>query len=443
MKHLLLLAYAFPPVLQMSATRNWLRAQGFEAEGYQVSVVTREWRKGHLAHGAEDACSGEILVEKISKGITVYRVPFSPHKFDGFHPVQRMLFRCYSFLGAGFMQRIIGNILYFILPMDFNFRLSVNPAALAALLPQKPDYVLASADPWSNFEIGKTLARHFGAKYIAEYRDPWGYSDPRFRIEGFNAYNSNFFSQLKRSFAKYRERILNYDADLVISVSKPVLENALEQSGAKRGAVITNCFNPAELQMKAEKFPKFTLTYIGTIYSQQKAEIFFKALDEFVEKNQVPLDSIRVKMIGSARSHGFEKTMLHIKKFRHYERVVEFIDRVEKQESLRIQKASSLLLYFAHANAAGIMSGKIFEYIAIGTPILLVPSDGADLKQLVESTGSGIVCETIEETVAALQRFYEEWKRQGFIAFSPNRAEVEKYSLQSVTKQLMAELERL
>ena len=44
-------------------------------------------------------------------------------------------------------------------------------------------------------------------------------------------------------------------------------------------------------------------------------------------------------------------------------------------------------------NAKGIITGKIFEYIASGRPVLVIgPKDG-DLSQIINNTKCGIVCD--------------------------------------------------
>ena len=447
MKHILIVTYGFPPANNMAAHRNHIRAKGFDEQGYRVSVVTRCWQQGQTgAAPLTDTSPLEITSEKMFSNTTVYRVPFGPDRLAGLNVAQAAVLRLRRWLGhrrcPALLKRTLENFCFFTCPLDYAFRLAVQPADLACRLESPPDFVLASGDPWSNFELGRELAAFFRAKYIAEYRDPWNYTDEKFRIDGFNAYNANLVSRLKRGLSARRERRVNQGADLIIAASPPFLENALAMTGAQSGLVVTNGFDRAEIDaVKTDKYDRFTLCYVGTIYSQQRAEIFFQALQNFLDKHGIDPKEICVKMIGSKFSHGFDRTMKRIQACRDHLQILEFPDRVAKEESLKIQKSSSVLLFFAHEKSVGIIPGKFFEYIAVGIPVLLVPSDRGVLADIIRQTGTGSVCDTVEETVEFLEQAYFSWKKTGRVLYSPDRKAIERYSYQEITQMLIRRLE--
>ena len=73
---------------------------------------------------------------------------------------------------------------------------------------------------------------------------------------------------------------------------------------------------------------------------------------------------------------------------------LELVDYLPRTESLRLQRDSEALLLLvpdAGGRGKGVLSGKVFEYIAAGRPILaVVPPDGA-AAELIRETGSGVV----------------------------------------------------
>ena len=73
---------------------------------------------------------------------------------------------------------------------------------------------------------------------------------------------------------------------------------------------------------------------------------------------------------------------------------VEVIDYVPRRESLRLQRDSDALLLLipdAGGRGRGVLSGKVFEYLAAERPVLaVVPPDGA-AAELVRETGAGLV----------------------------------------------------
>ena len=73
---------------------------------------------------------------------------------------------------------------------------------------------------------------------------------------------------------------------------------------------------------------------------------------------------------------------------------LELIPYAPHTESLRLQRDSEALLLLvpeAGGRGKGVLSGKVFEYLAAGRPILaVVPPDGA-AAALVRETGAGVV----------------------------------------------------
>jgi glycosyltransferase involved in cell wall biosynthesis len=73
---------------------------------------------------------------------------------------------------------------------------------------------------------------------------------------------------------------------------------------------------------------------------------------------------------------------------------VELIEYVPRRRSLALQRDSDALLLLipdAGGRGRGILSGKVFEYLAAERPVLaVVPPDGA-AAQLIRETGAGVV----------------------------------------------------
>src|SRR5439155_9020565 len=91
---------------------------------------------------------------------------------------------------------------------------------------------------------------------------------------------------------------------------------------------------------------------------------------------------------------------------------VELIDHVPRRESLRLQRESDVLLLLipeAGGRGRGVLSGKVFEYLAAERPILaVVPPDGA-AAELIQETHAGVVAppEDVDAIRAALTGLVE------------------------------------
>ena len=88
------------------------------------------------------------------------------------------------------------------------------------------------------------------------------------------------------------------------------------------------------------------------------------------------------------------------------------IDYVSHNEVIKHQKTSKLLLLMVNntPNAKGIITGKVFEYMASKRPILAIgPKDG-DLGEILTKTSSGLVCDydNVENLSSKIWRIFKD-----------------------------------
>jgi glycosyltransferase involved in cell wall biosynthesis len=94
---------------------------------------------------------------------------------------------------------------------------------------------------------------------------------------------------------------------------------------------------------------------------------------------------------------------------------------VPRRESLRLQRDSEILLLLipeADGRGRGVLSGKVFEYLAAERPVLaVVPTDGA-AAALVRDTGAGVVAapddvDAIRDAIVELHRRWRDGRLDG------------------------------
>jgi glycosyltransferase involved in cell wall biosynthesis len=125
---------------------------------------------------------------------------------------------------------------------------------------------------------------------------------------------------------------------------------------------------------------------------------------------------------------------------------VALIDHVPRRRSLELQRESEALLLLipeAGGRGRGVLSGKVFEYIAAERPILaVVPPDGAAAR-LIRDTGAGVVVapEDVDGIREALVDLHARWRDRGLDGTSLSAEWREQLSRASRVEQL-AELLR-
>jgi glycosyltransferase involved in cell wall biosynthesis len=100
---------------------------------------------------------------------------------------------------------------------------------------------------------------------------------------------------------------------------------------------------------------------------------------------------------------------------------IELLGEVSRRRSLELQRDSDVLLLLipeSGGRGKGVLTGKIYEYLAAERPILAaVPPDGA-AAQLVRDTGAGVVApsddvEALKEALLDLHRRWQDGRLDG------------------------------
>lgn len=297
------------------------------------------------------------------------------------------------------------------------------------------DCVISTGPPHSMHLIARGLKKKFPhVVWLADFRDPWT--------------NIDFYDKLMLTplaDAKHRRleaKVLN-EADCIISIGegmsrefKGMLKNQGKANDAKF-TVITNGYDNDDVAKGGvKKDAKFSLAHIGTLVKDRNPEVLWQALSELVKEHADFKAQLEIKLVGKV-------DVAVTDRIAHYnlESFVRRIAYLPHAEVVLEQQAShvNLLLVNNTPNAKGILTGKFFEYLAAGAPILAIgPSDG-DLAAIIKETNCGYIADFNDINTLKLQLlklFKGEYPQR-------NTAAIEQYSRRSLTKKLAEVLEHL
>jgi len=237
--------------------------------------------------------------------------------------------------------------------------------------------VITTSPPHSTQLIGLKIKKKYpGIKWIADLRDPW--TD----IYYYKQFYPTFFSKLID--LGYEESVLR-KADKIITVG-PSLKNLYSQKlkgTAEKTEVITNGFDENDFAGLVSSTPGiFTISYTGTLSDAYPIDGFMSALNKFKERG----NGFKLKFIGTVSPKQKEFMLSSVDQSN-----IEFIGSVDHITAIRYMIESSLLLLIIpdHKSSKSIITGKLFEYIASGKPVLcLGPVDG-DAATILELYGFG------------------------------------------------------
>lgn len=295
------------------------------------------------------------------------------------------------------------------------------------------DAIISSGPPHSMHLIAKGLKKKFPQiKWVADFRDPWT--------------NIDFYAELKLTAwadAKHKRlenEVLN-ECDAVISIGNGMdtefqaINN--NKSQANKFHVITNGFDDDDLlKTQVEKDKKFSIAHIGTLVKSRNPEGLWTVLKELTSENNKFNDALEIKLVGkldiavkdSIEKHGLWQFVRKIDYLPHNEVIAE-------QQRSRV----NLLLVNQTQNAKGILTGKFFEYLSAGAPILAIgPVDG-DLAHILNETKAGFISDfndqiTLKKNVLSL---FENQQ------INRNEEAIKKYLRKNLTKKLSEILNEL
>jgi glycosyltransferase involved in cell wall biosynthesis len=237
--------------------------------------------------------------------------------------------------------------------------------------------IITTSPPHSTQLIGLRLKKKFpDIKWIADLRDPW--TD----IYYYKQFYPTVFSkaidlEFEKSVLKNSDKIITVGSSLKILFSSKIkgLEQKIE--------VITNGYDQSDFNEVTVSNPsRFTLTYVGTLSDIYPIEGLIPALKTMHASGKEFL----LRFVGTVS----EKTrkMLESEIPGKY---LEFLPYAVHNEAIKYMTNSSLLILIIplHQSSKSIITGKIFEYLASGKPILcLGPVDG-DAAEIISKCKAG------------------------------------------------------
>ncbi len=242
------------------------------------------------------------------------------------------------------------------------------------------DTVITTSPPHSTQLIGLKLKKRLKIKWIADLRDPW---------TDIYYYSQFMHTPIAKAIDKNYERNVLEKADHIIVVSKGMKKGFFSKTDiniSRKITVIPNGFDLEDFQINeaidADKY--FNILYTGTITSLYGVGILIDALSEIKEQNP----QIRLKFVGTADRD--IRNLVHMNKL---ESITTFIPYMVHGDLIaHLRNASVLLLCIPDMEKnEGIITGKLFEYLAARRPILCIGPVEGDAAAIINENEAGKV----------------------------------------------------
>jgi hypothetical protein len=383
-RHILLVAYLFPPCNAVPAHRPAGLRRAFESAGVRTTVLTSE------ISGAYDDDEAQRIIRA---GDLRTRFGSQYQTLVGYRDGP---------LEARAKPRWWAN---YIVPDPT--AISWFPQALVHLLRlvrnDRPDAVLTTSGPESSHLLGLVASR-FGIPWAADYRDGW-LRDVRHPAP-------------LRAIDRALERQVARRSTIVTAVNDAIAADVEKRHGVP-AFTISNGFDRTVLADASDERAaldpsRFSLVYTGllamdvdeqpVINRGRDARMFLDALTLLLATDSA--FATRFELVVAGPISDSERQVLTRGELRNIVRVLGLLPR---DRALGLQQAADGLLLIP--GGAGATTAKVYEYLAAHKPIFAVTEQDGVAAELLRAAGDHTVAEgdDVESLAAALRTYLTRW----------------------------------
>jgi hypothetical protein len=262
--------------------------------------------------------------------------------------------------------------------------------------------ILISTPPNSSQLIGYFLKKITKVKWIADFRDPIVGN-----IAATHLINpTDFISKIETMILIALEKLVVKNADIAIANTETHRKALTEKFKTDNFITIRNSFDEDDYKgFSKEKYNKFTIAHVGSIYGLRKADILFEAVKKLEESIMPEVLNLQILFVGncgddlkrSINNYGVEK-------------YVEMKGLVPHKEAIQIMMRSHLLLLIKATGegSLGQIPAKFFEYVGTKNKVLCLGPKESEVAKIIRELNVGYVIE--KDTISLLNILNNEYQ---------------------------------
>ncbi len=378
LRKVLIITYYWPPS-GGAGVQRWLKFVKYLREfGWEPIIYTPE--------NPEAPATDHSLEKDIPAGITILKrpitEPYAVYKhFIGMKPGEKV--------NAGFLQEkekpglaegisvwLRGNLF---IPDARRFWIRPSVKFLEEYLKTiTVDAIVSTGPPHSMHLIAMQLHEKTGIPWLADFRDPW---------TGIDFYHQLKLTRLADKHHHTLEKKVLESASAITVVSKQML-NEFNGIVKRSYTLVTNGFDESDFSLLSAGLldKKFTIAHIGSINASRNPEKLWEVLARMVKERKGFADVLQIKLVGKVDVSVLKS--IESNELNDYLLRIEYMDHSNVMHE--IQKSQVLLLLINNiSNAKGILTGKLFEYLGSGRPILNIGPEDGDAAEILSDSDAG------------------------------------------------------
>jgi len=386
MKTVLVITYYWPPS-GGGGVQRWVKFTKYMAR-FNVKPIVLTVNPDYASYAVID----ESLCHEVSEDIQV----FATKSFEPFNLYKKVTAQKEIPFGGfanednpGFLQKfsrfIRGN--FFIPDARVGWNKYAYRKAVELIRKYQITTVITSSPPHSTQLLGLKLKKNLNIHWIADLRDPW---------TDIYYYDKMFHTKLAREIDKKKENKVLQSADSLIVVSdaiKHLFASKLAIREKDKIVVIPNGFDADDfLPRPYKRQTKFVIAYTGTLADNYHIEGFLNVVNKLISiRGSVEVSIHFVGRVSEKYRQMISSSGLNANTI--------FVGHVDHQTSISyLQQADALLLAIPDVpENAGILTGKLFEYLASQKPVLGIGPVNGDAAKIIEECNAGQMFDYTDE----------------------------------------------
>jgi hypothetical protein len=436
---ILLVAYHFPPSAAVGGRRAANFASALTSLGWRVRVVTIPDRSVEQLDPGRLAAVTGIPIDTAPVWPTVISLLTAALKFRRRTPPAATATappppRTASAIQSESMARRVRRYVMsfaFLPDGEKGWCVPAIAGAVRQIRQHHLQWFMTSCPPYSVHLVGLMVRALTGARWIADFRDPWMTTGSK-RLYPTCAASLAIESWLERRVVEH--------ADLVmfnVERLRDAYRARYAHVTADKFVFIPNAITAGSGGAAPRLFERFTICYTGSLYVGRSPEPVFQAVSRLIQAGAITPEAIRILLVGQCRSIDGTPTERVVTRY-GLESIVEVRDFVPYAEAFELVRMSHLALLLA-PNLAYQIPAKVYDYLGAGTRILAIAEEGGTADLLRETAaGSAFASGNVDGIAAFIL------DELGSASSSrPRRTSLGRLEAESLTKELVGHLSRV
>lgn len=435
MKKVLVLTYYWPPAGGPGVQRMLKFVKYLPLSGWQPVVLT-------VANG-DYVARDESLLADVPPEITVYKVParewYSAYrKLTGKKENEAIPIGAFMKSAEDrWPERLAKWIRINVFVPDGKIGW-IRPVLRKAreIVPAEDIRAIVSTSPPQSVQLAaRKIAQKYRLPWVADFRDPW--------TESIFYQDLNRLKLMEKLDISFEKKVLQ-SVDTALTVSASIARRFREKTPGLRCEVIPNGFDKTDFALNSPPEPasKFYLSFVGNLKLNQNPPGLWQAIRDLLARDEHFAQNFQLRFTGKIDPE-IEKSLGEFDLTAHT--LIE--NYVPHDLAVRRMSESAALLYIIPEapDNKGVLTGKLFEYLASGRPFLSIGPPDGDAAAILQETAAGpmFAPRDVAGISERLAELYRHWQQNDLDRLSPDPSKVEKYERKNQAQKLAEILDNL